>query len=500
MELVATHRLVSTVVVAAACAGCGGESSPREIAGEGGAGAGDVTPLDACPAPWTFAEVPPDHSPRLVYRELGSNEHLKEAGVSFATDAATEVELSTTTVDVSGQVVVYAVTEAHIPLVHLQTIEGLPICVASRTGTAGVRIGTTQGRFQWLGFSPDQEYGLWFDADGLHSVRTTGEDPTILAPTYHPAARWSPVGHRVAYLFVGPDLSTPSELHLVDADGNSGQLLAAKVVDHQWSPDGTKLGFGVIVGSGKRDLYVSEADGTAVKLLAESFDTFQWFMSNQSLWVLTDGAGPFARIALSGDAAPVSVPLPEGTYISTGSAAAWPTVSPDGAHIAYTCFLDSLSSRRLCIDSARVGPAGPIQGWLFQRPGYAWAPDSSRLAALVGSTMMSFLADGTQLGAAGSGAYALRWAPDSSGIALADPFGVHLATPDVDDVITLSAEKLNASTNVHPWMMEWAADATEVFFVAASGALVHRAPVAPPHGSQAMSARPAYDFTLVRAP
>jgi WD40-like Beta Propeller Repeat len=232
-----------------------------------------------------------------------------------------------------------------------QVRDGVPtdwVAISPR-GTGRRTVFPASGSFvpDHLTFSPDGRMiavdlvgrpGIWVaDADGTHAVRLT-RGANDAWPT------WSPDGTRIA--FAGSMASSPCppvrfeygcyrDLYVMNADGTGLHLVARDAIAPSWSPDGGRIAFETN-STGMASIQVVNANGTGEHFVASTAQGSDlapaWSPDGRSIVyasIRREDWGIFAVQAAGGaERVLVSVGSPLG-YVDN------PTWSPDGKFIAF---------------------------------------------------------------------------------------------------------------------------------------------------------------------
>jgi Tol biopolymer transport system component len=289
---------------------------------------------------------------------------------------------------------------------------------------------------------------------------------------------WSPDGTRLAY--IGTGSSGVTALHLIRADGSQNQTFAgnelAIVSSPVWSPDGQRVAF-VETADGAESVAVLDVAASATQRLAAQADPgnpvarvsrMAWAGQGQSArltWATSDGTmitGIFAQTAsgASQRLTPAGMQLAavdfssrgQGTWIaaSTTSAPGLYTVALAGGGLTPVATLSSGSvdtvvwspsgtAVAFITSSGQLGLWSPTHGVDLLASNVAgvpvWSQDGQRLAAQVGSAVVSISMAGDMPAVLAklttvAGTAALSWAPDGHSLAISTTTGVTVASVD----------------------------------------------------------------------
>lgn len=162
------------------------------------------------------------------------------------------------------------------PILMVEHVRGGTPVPLSRSGLIGSSfLPAGAENVQW---SPDGRWIAFVDAHKLEAVQTSGGKPRVLVPSQFGSFAWSPTSKRLAYVATGGRPVNQGRLVTIDMQGHrkvlwSGPLhyLSNDSLDRpQWSPDGTKLVFMGISGSGRppAHVWVVSEDGHGLTKLA----------------------------------------------------------------------------------------------------------------------------------------------------------------------------------------------------------------------------------------
>jgi len=257
----------------------------------------------------------------------------------------------------------------------------------------------------------------------------------------------SPDGRQLVYITA---LSGHEQLFIMDVDGTHSTQLTRDAADHEdpaWSPDGRWIAY-VLVGGGQEVIHRMHPDGSGDEALTPAdVPTIHpsWSRdSRRSLYCSDDDLHPPRKNASNIYAIDVSTRVV--TLLVAGGVNTYPSLSPDGRHIAFRRMIGEMNSEVFVADSDGGHPVNlsnhpAFDGWPD------WSPDGSRLAFALNRNanyqIFVMNADGTgvRLVANTEGrATSPHWSPDGSTIYFANcrkaDFGsdceVMAAKPSVD--------------------------------------------------------------------
>ena len=165
--------------------------------------------------------------------------------------------------------------------------------------------GATNGAIAWSYRGQRQDTGYTLVGLAIASMFPDGSGATSLTPGMEDQPLdtgpvWSPDGNRIAFTRCGPNLfgcNGSEDVYVMNADGSGLQLVAAGANRPAWSPDGTRLA------------YASQRSGGATPTMRGIFIR------------PSDLIGPAVRVPTSGTSCPLSGPAWDGSahlLVSTG--------------------------------------------------------------------------------------------------------------------------------------------------------------------------------------
>ncbi len=238
-----------------------------------------------------------------------------------------------------------------------------------------------------------------------------------------------------------------SGIFLIDPDGSGRSALiddpTAFEWDPAWSPDGTKLAFGLggDAAESRTGLYVANSDGSGVRLLLEdsSGPTSPSWSSDGREIVFESGLGHEQTGSGNRDVYSIDVESGELTRLTDDPARdEYPALSPNGTKIAFTRQQDGVVD----IYVMNADGAGVIQLTRGEGEGFrpAWSPDGTKIAFERNAHIYVMNADGTGVmrlteGPAEDGEPA--WSPDGTKIAFGRDADIYIMNADGTEVTRL---------------------------------------------------------------
>jgi Tol biopolymer transport system component len=184
---------------------------------------------------------------------------------------------------------------------------------------------------------PKDAWILYIGDQSINVIPATGGTPISIVENgtviYYRSPSWSPRGDRIAFVEFGPEITT--QINIVNRDGSGlRQLRNNTYYDPAWSPDGEQIAY-----SADQGLYVSDVDGSGLRLIASSIDGFlpSWSPDGKKL-ALLGGApsnsiyGPYQLYLINSDGTDYH---PITDVIAGMSRLSW---SPDGKKIAFRSY------------------------------------------------------------------------------------------------------------------------------------------------------------------
>jgi len=214
----------------------------------------------------------------------------------------------------------------------------------------------------------DEIYVVTQHGDALSFVQLTDDGG------WHSSASWSPDGLRLVY---SSDVDGDSEIYIVNADGSGHRQLtqdAFSDIHPSWSPAGNRIAFQSDRSeNGRFELFTMSADGSDIVPITSGLYNFDGYSPVSASWS-PDGT----RIAFGVGSGILSMAADgsDRLRINQGEAlreAAW---SPDGTRIAYAAYAESGEGIWL----VNADGSNPQQVTAGPHSYPAWSPDGTRLA------------------------------------------------------------------------------------------------------------------------
>jgi TolB protein len=189
-----------------------------------------------------------------------------------------------------------------------------------------------QGARGWNLFdlSPDLKQTVFSKEPRLYVANITGSGEHALVDGYIYSARWSPDGSKIAFgMNVNSRACSGEQLWVINRDGSGLHKIADCTIDPAWSPDSRRLAFAAYSGpniAGR--LVIANADGSGFRIVstpAQEIFSITW--SPRGEWIAYSLVRPHNTIHV------VRADGLEEDTVGTGSFGSW---APDGRQIAYT--------------------------------------------------------------------------------------------------------------------------------------------------------------------
>ncbi len=321
----------------------------------------------------------------IGYRTINPGDGAEAGGMTFS--RITELAGAELFPDVSpdGNYIVYVRWERDRSDIFTQRIGGgNPISLTASSGSRNIQPAYSPNG-DLIAFRSDREGG------GIFLMGSTGESVRRLTDFgFNPS--WSPDGRQIVVATESVEhpfaRSGESKLFIIDAEsGTATMLYKGDGVQPRWSPDGSRIAFwGLPTGTGRRELWtIAPSGGAPAKLTDDEWIDWSpaWSPDGGTLYFLSDRGGPMNawKVAIDlgsgmADGNPVPVTLP------TQNCAAL-RVSSDGKKIIYASSEARGNIQGVPFDPARLKLAGPpfpvTEGSRrFEYPSVS--PDGARIA------------------------------------------------------------------------------------------------------------------------
>ncbi|MGE3762942.1 MAG: TolB family protein [Kofleriaceae bacterium] len=280
---------------------------------------------------------------------------------------------------------------------------------------------------RWIAFVVDHANGLY----ELYVVPSRGGSPVRIAGEgFHAEFAWAPDGSRIAFLS-DQEVNGVRELYTVLPDGGgtvriSGPLLLGdNVGTFAWSPDSSRIAYqasGTFASTLATDAPVG-GDRAAIHgalFPARVLVSWAWAPDGSRIAYIADRDTEGVRELYT------SLPGGSGTVKVSGALATGGDVgefkwAPDSTRLAYTADQDTDGVVALYTSIASGGTNVRVSGAATANVfNVQWAPDASRLAFGIGSTLFTGLATGGSVPIADTASDNVEWAPDGARIAFLD--------------------------------------------------------------------------------
>ena len=193
-------------------------------------------------------------------------------------------------------------------------------------------------------WSPDGSSIAFSRSSDIHVIPAAGGSPVNLTnhPSIDSSPAWSPDGHRIVF---ASNRDGPLALYLMNADGSGISRLTGNLVTAggpAWSPDGSAIAFNCIIESGNYDVCTVTVDGSTLTRLttAPGRDSdAAWSPDGGTIAFATEryGTTSFTDDGEAWFVAEIALMNADGSgvrQLRAGTAAEYPSWSPDGVRIA----------------------------------------------------------------------------------------------------------------------------------------------------------------------
>lgn len=208
-------------------------------------------------------------------------------------------------------------------------------------------------------------------ADGSGKRRLTGPPGVNRAPAWSPDGRW------IAYV---NDRGGTSQIFIARDDGIRPRALTEPPRSNEapvWSPEGNRIAYLSKRAGQQKLLYVMRPDGRDQRIVpTRATGTIP--VVNSVQWLPDSGLVYTSRAGLAAEE--IAFVRPDGSGYRWFSSGYAPSVSPDGAQVAYV--VSRVGSAQVYLKLVAGGASRPLtpRSWISIRP--AWSPDGGWIAYL----------------------------------------------------------------------------------------------------------------------